>query len=109
MKQRRHHVIEMRVDDPDRPFRFSAYVAIASYIRHHERCSVRATVLPYGMWWQQLRPDIDLTIGPIDGPADEPDGVWIAPGKWISADHHDYLGQAADYHRAAWLDAQSES
>jgi hypothetical protein len=104
-QQPHHHVVRLRIQDSDRPFPFEAYVAIASYVRHHGQCQVQVDALPYGMWWQELRPDIDLVVGPINGPTDDLTGVWMADGEWIEADHEGYATAAAPYREAVtWLD-----
>jgi len=100
----------MRIDDPDRPLPYETYAAIASYVRHHGRCQVHATSLPYGMWWSELRPSIDLVLAPVDGPIDDPTGVWAGPNEWISADHEGYAESADHYWESVdWLDPENAS
>lgn len=103
----------MRTDDPDRPFPYETYVAIASYVRHHGRCQVHVTALPYGMWWRELRADVDLIVAPLEDPAraraQDPAGIWEGPNEWIAVDDDRYATAAAPYRAAVtWLDDQDQ-
>jgi len=112
MNQHQNQFIEIPIDDPDRPFPFSVFVAIASYCRHHGPCTVRVASLPYGMWWQQLRPNINLVVGSFDSPVDDLtellNGVWKAPGEWVPPEDSGYETAVAPYRVASWLDSQVE-
>lgn len=94
--------------DPDLPFAFADYVAIASTVRHHGTCTVWPSTLPcglpYGMWWQELRPQIELGEGepPLTGAP--LDGVWESTRRWIGREHDDYAAVVEAYRVAAWLD-----
>lgn len=98
------HGFAIVCEDPDRPFTFEEFVAIASAVRHHGRCEVWTDQLPYGMWWSELRPSIDLRIGRAPDAAVPAVGVWAAADRWIGADDDDYLEFVAPYRSMAWLD-----
>ncbi len=94
--------------DPDRPFGIDDYITIASDIVHHGRCDVWAASLPYGMWWQELRPQVELHRDVTRTPDSEPaelQGVWIAAEEFIGQSHPDYQRHARRYVQAPWLDA----
>lgn len=95
--------------DPDRPFAFEDYVAIASTARQSGRCTVWTSTLPYGMWWQELRPLIDLGHGDPPDRSAPLDGVWKDRKRWIARDDRDYCDAVEVYRAVAWLDDASES
>jgi len=91
--------------DPDRPFPFDQYLAIASAVRHHAGCTVWVSSLPYGMWWQQLRPHIQLRRDEApDRAIAPPAGAWVSAHAWLPPDHPGYAAVASAYSRVAWLD-----
>jgi hypothetical protein len=98
------HGFALVSEDPDRPFAFEEFVAIASAVRHSGRCEVWTEHLPYGMWWQELRPSIELRIGRAPGSAVSPAGVWADADRWIDADDDDYAAVVAPYRSVPWLD-----
>jgi hypothetical protein len=93
------------VEPTDEPFPFATYVAIASARDHLGPVRVLARHLPYGVWWDRLRPSIEL-VRPPDGtdPAsvavgDELPvaGVWLAAGEHVEPDQAHYADAAATY------------
>ena len=89
----------------DEPFPFTTYVALASARDHLGPVVVRARHLPYGVWWDRLRPTIELTR-PADGHADDDpaatpllplDGLWDDQGHFVAADDDAYASAAAAY------------
>jgi len=87
----------------DEPFPFASYVAIASARDHVGPVTVVARHLPYGVWWDRLRPTVAL-VRPGSGPeGGDPhpnlplDVVWRADGACIAAGHPDYPTEAGAY------------
>ncbi len=94
----------------DEPFPFTTYVALASARDHLGAVTVRARHLPYGVWWDRLRPTIELTR-----PSDDPgahgddfdhqtgapllplDGMWDDEGQFVASDDARYASAAAAY------------
>ena len=68
----------------DEPFSFGEYAAIESARRMLGPVQVHATHLPYGFWWDTLRPTIELVR---DGePSGDPlplDGAWVSADEFI--------------------------
>lgn len=82
----------------DEPFPFASYVAIASARDHLGPVQVHARYLPYGVWWDRLRPTVALVR---DGePPDERlpiEGVWVGPGRFVTRKDPCYAEVAAAY------------
>jgi hypothetical protein len=68
------------VQTTDEPFSFDEYAAIESALRVFGRVYVHAAHLPYGFWWDTLRPSIELVR---DG--ERPRESLPLEGAWISA------------------------
>ena len=82
----------------DEPFPFASYVAIASARDHLGPVVVLALHLPYGVWWDRLRPTVEL-VRHGDAPADSLplEGVWCDGGRFIPDGSEDYARAAASY------------
>ncbi len=103
----------------DEPFPFATYVALASARDHLGPVQVHARHLPYGVWWDRLRPTIELVRPDDAGAPDETesaaphdgsgggvpggpdrlpvDGVWTAEGRFVAVDDDAYAPAAAGY------------
>jgi hypothetical protein len=84
----------------DEPFPFLAYVAIASARAYLGPVVVHANHLPYGVWWDRLRPTIEL-VRQGEVPADTLplNGIWVDGGHFLPADTEAeaYASAAATY------------
>jgi hypothetical protein len=82
----------------DEPFPFSSYAAIASARDHLGPVVVVARHLPYGVWWDRLRPTVEL-VRQGDGPADSLplNGVWCDGGRFIPSDADGYATVTTSY------------
>jgi hypothetical protein len=82
----------------DEPFPFPTYVAIASAREYLGPVAVHAEYLPYGVWWDRLRPTIEL-VRQGDVPADTLplNGIWVDGGHFVPADSDAYAPAAATY------------
>jgi hypothetical protein len=86
----------------DEPFPFATYVALASARDHMGPVAVQARHLPYGVWWDRLRPTIELIRPSGD---DQPvatdllplDGLWDDHGRFLGPDDDGYDSAAATY------------
>ena len=93
------------VDRTDEPFAFATYVALASARDHLGPVTVHARHLPYGVWWDRLRPTIELVRPGADGDpagAVDPDplplqGLWDDQGGFVAVDDERYGSAAAAY------------
>jgi hypothetical protein len=82
----------------DVPFPFTYYAAIASARDHLGPIVVQAEHLPYGVWWDRLRPTIELTRdGELTGSPLPLDGVWCRDGRFISSDDAAYAESVSCY------------
>ncbi len=90
----------------DEPFPFTTYVALASARDHLGPVAVRARHLPYGVWWDRLRPTIELDQSTGDPGADDDlagghllplDGLWDEDGRFVTCDDAAYAPAAAAY------------
>ena len=75
----------------DEPFSFGDYAAIETAQRLLGPVQVHAAHLPYGFWWDTLRPSIDLARDG-DPPHDRLplDGAWISAAVFVSRDDPRY-------------------
>jgi len=88
----------------DEPFAFTTYVALASARDHLGPVTVQARHLPYGLWWDRLRPTVEL-VRPSDAGSDDPDGpgllplhgLWDDQGEFVDCDDERYGPAAAVY------------
>jgi hypothetical protein len=87
----------------DEPFPFASYVALASARDHLGPVTVVARHLPYGVWWDRLRPTIELVRPASDADGRDPapnlplDVVWRADGVCVTHDDPDYPTDAGAY------------
>jgi hypothetical protein len=85
-------------EQSDEPFPFASFAALASACRHRGDVAVLAAHLPYGVWWDLLRPTVELRR---DGdPPDDPlplDGVWEGPDRFVSLHDGGYDEVVAPY------------
>ena len=82
----------------DAPFPFTSYAAIASARDHLGPIVVQAQHLPYGVWWDRLRPTIELTRdGEITGSPLSLNGVWCRDGRFIPSDDPAYAEGVSCY------------
>jgi hypothetical protein len=97
----------------DEPFPFTTYVALASARDHLGAVTVRARHLPYGVWWDRLRPTVELTRPTADPVHDDEvdgddgglaqaqllplDGLWDDDGRFVAPDDAGYTSAAAAY------------
>jgi hypothetical protein len=82
----------------DEPFPFTSYVAIASARDHLGPVVVHADHLPYGVWWDRLRPTIELARdGDPPGETLPLNGLWTSEGQLISTDDEAYPLAVAAY------------
>lgn len=85
----------------DEPFGFTAYAAIASARDRLGPVVVQAHHLPYGVWWDRLRPTVALRRQPVEpdgaGQLLPLDGLWDAGGAFVSTDDDRYPELAAAY------------
>lgn len=85
-------------DRSNEPFPFTSYAAIASARDHLGPVVVLAPHLPYGVWWDRLRPTIDLIRRGEASRNQLPlDGIWCEDGRFIPAAEDGYAGAAAAY------------
>src|ERR1700722_5505626 len=82
----------------DEPFPFPTYVAIASARECLGPVAVYAEYLPYGVWWDRLRPTTEL-VRQGDVPTDPLplNGIWVEGGHFVPADSDAYAPAAATY------------
>jgi hypothetical protein len=97
------------VERTDEPFPFATYVAIASAREQLGPVQVQARHLPYGVWWDRLRPTVELVRPPAGTDPDATDsdatedgtlpltGVWQADGRRLGPDDAAYPAAAAAY------------
>ena len=105
--------VVLTIDDADRPFSFETYAAVASMLRYHppvdSATTLRVNRLPYGMWWQQLRSEVQLEVAGAtreDGRLDDTTntaGVWVSQHTWLAAGDHEYEKTIEEYRVAPWL------
>ena len=82
----------------DAPFPFTSYAAIASARDHLGPIVVQAQHLPYGVWWDRLRPTIELTrSGEIIGSPLPLNGGWSSDGRFIPSDDAAYADGVTCY------------
>jgi hypothetical protein len=75
----------------DEPFPFASYAALASARDHRGGVVVYARYLPYGVWWDRLRPTVRLVRD--DAPPGELvplAGVWAGPDRFVSPSDPSY-------------------
>ena len=75
----------------DEPFSFGEYAAIETAQRVLGPVQVHAPHLPYGFWWDTLRPGVDL-VRDGDPPRDPLplDGAWLSGTVFVSRDDPRY-------------------
>lgn len=82
----------------DAPFPFESYAAIASARDHLAPVTVHAEHLPYGVWWDRLRPTVTLARAPYAGDDTLPlDGIWGPDSRFLALGTGDYDELAAAY------------
>jgi hypothetical protein len=84
----------------DEPFPFTVYAALASARDCCGPVVVHARHLPYGVWWDRLRPTVELVRGPGGPPPDGQlplDGVWAGPNRFVTLDDPNYDDLVAPY------------
>ena len=105
--------VVLTVDDPDRPFSFETYAAVVSMLRYQPPVDSAATLrvnrLPYGMWWQQLRSEVELDVvaatrddGRLDGTTNTA-GVWVSQHTWLATGDFEYEAAVEPYRVAPWM------
>ena len=82
----------------DAPFPFESYAAIASARDHLAPVTVHAEHLPYGVWWDRLRPTVTLAREPYAGGDTLPlDGAWGPDRRFLPRGSEEYDELASTY------------
>lgn len=82
----------------DAPFPFGEYVAICSARDNLGPVVLHARHLPYGVWWDRLRPTVELVReGSVSEEVLPLDGAWNAEGWFVPSDDPAYTAIAASY------------
>jgi hypothetical protein len=88
----------------DVPFPFAVYVALASARDHLGPVTIHARHLPYGVWWDRLRPTIELVRdGDVSGDVLPLNGLWNRGGCFIPGDAEPYASAASAYRSGGGL------
>jgi hypothetical protein len=84
----------------DEPFSFGTYVAIESARAVFGAVRVHAVHLPYGFWWDTLRPSVELVRTGEAGVDPLPlGGVWTTTEDFVVETDPCFDGAAAAYRR----------
>lgn len=99
--------VEIPLDDPDEPITFAVFACVASAARHRPVeiwVAEEDDRVPYGMWWDELRPLVTVHRGThVD--AGHPDGcIWLGPDESVPADDPRAAAVLATLGDVAWLE-----